>query len=729
MKEKNKSSFTRRQFIKASLAGAGLTLAVSLGPLGGRVMTLEEAEARGVFSPSAWVKVTPDNYVTVVVNKSEMGQGTYTALPMILAGEMNADWKRVRIEPAPAGNRYKDPAWGMQLTGGSTSVRHMYRPLREAGAAARQMLVKAASERWSIPEGECEPQNGMVRNRKTGQALTYGELAESASRLPVPKKPALKREAGFKYIGKPLKRIDIPGKVNGRAVYGIDAAPPAKDLLYVTVARPAAFGAKAVSFNEPAALKVPGVRKVVKIDRGIAVCADGMYSAWKGRDALAAKWGPGTEPDMDNASLEKSFIGHLDKKGLTAKSRGNVQAALGKAAKKVEAVYLLPYLSHANMEPQDCTAHVRKDGCDIWVPTQNQTATLALAEKITGLPASKINVHTTYLGTGLGRRSETDFVEEALQASKKTGRPVKVIYSREDDMRHDFFRPGNATRITGALDEKGHLAAWRHKIAVQSIFARAMPAMMKTGIDPAALDGVENTPYEIPNFLAEWVRVDNPVPVGFWRSVGNSHNAFTVESFMDEMAHAAGADPVEFRLALLKDEPRPRRLLELVADKAGWGKKTPKKGEALGIAHHFSFGTYVVQAAEISVDRKTGAIKVHRMVCAVDCGSDVNPEIIKMQMAGGAAMGLSAALREKVIFEKGGVKSSNFDNYSLLRMREAPQIEVFIVKSGKPLGGIGEPGVPPAAPAVANAVFKAAGVRIRRLPMDPKTVMDELKKA
>jgi isoquinoline 1-oxidoreductase beta subunit len=429
---------------------------------------------------------------------------------------------------------------------------------------------------------------------------------------------------------------------------------------------------------------------------------------------------------MDTASLEKDLIAGMNGRGVVAKNEGDAKLALGRATKKIEAAYLLPYLSHATMEPMNCTASVKPDRCDVWVPTQNQTGVLDMAVKITGLKREQVFVHTTYLGGGFGRRFETDVAEEALRLSKAAGRPVKLLWTREEDMQHDFYRPANYTRIEGGLDDKGQVIAWSHKIVCPSIFSRVFPDRVEKGIDPAAVEGVENMEYEIPNRYAEYVRMDLPVPVGFWRSVGSSHNGFTVESFVDELAHVAGKDPLEFRLGMLKDHPRARRVLETAAKKAGWGKPL-KRGQARGIAYHLSFGSYVAEVAEVSVDRKDGKIQVHRVVCAVDCGSVVNPLIVTTQMESGINMGLSAALKEKIEFAGGGVKTDNFSGYDLLRMGEAPDIEVHIVTSGDKLGGIGEPGVPPIAPAVANAVFAATGIRLRNLPMTPQSVMNAMK--
>jgi isoquinoline 1-oxidoreductase beta subunit len=602
----------------------------------------------------------------------------------------------------------------------------MYEPLRLAGAAAREMLLQAASGEWQVSIMECAVSFGTVRHIKSNRMLTYGQLADKAAKLAVPQKPVLKRESQFRYIGTAVPRLDMHDKVNGTARFGIDSFVP--DMLYAAIARPPAYLAELVSYDKEAAQSVAGVRAVVPIHSGVAVCADTIDAAWKGREALKPAWRNVRYPQLSTGSLEKEFISRLDSDGIMARSDGNVKTALDQAARKLDVTYVLPYLSHATMEPMNCTAHVRADGCEIWAPTQNQSGVLSLAVKLSGLKPEHIHVHTTYLGGGFGRRFETDFVEEALLLSLSTGKPVKLVWKREEDMQNDLYRPANCSRVQGALDAEGRVTAWSHKIVCPSIFARVFPGMVKKGIDPAAVEGLENMEYEIPNLAVEYVRMDTPVPVGFWRSVGSSHNAFTVESFVDELAHAAGKDPLEFRLSLLKNHPRPRRVLEVAAEKAGWGKP-PAKGQARGIAVHFSFGSYVAEVAEVSVNKNDGIIKVHKAVCAVDCGSVVNPAIVQAQMMSGMLMGMSAALKEKVEFANGGVKSQNFGDYELLRMSEAPEVEAHIVRSGEKLGGIGEPGLPPIAPAIANAVFAATGARIRRLPMKPETVLAALKQA
>jgi isoquinoline 1-oxidoreductase beta subunit len=729
-----KKGISRRKF----LAGAGLTLAVVATPVGFRFFAGRKTDTLSeVFRPSVWVKITPDDRVTVLMGKSEMGQGIHTALPMIVADELDADWKHVHIERAPVREEYDDPeAQQGHVTYGSTSVRHLYGPLRKAGAAGREMLLEAAAQEWGVPVSECETSQSQVLHKRSGRAFSYGELSEAAAQLPVPENPRLKDKSEFKLMGTAVPRLDIPAKVNGQAQFGIDVFVP--DMLYGVVARSPAYGGRLLSYDESAAMNVDGVRYVGEIERGIGVCADTLDAAWKGKEALNAKWDPGVRPDLSDELLESIFKESLDKEGASAHSDGDVEDALSQAHKRVQAEYFLPYLSHATMEPMTCTAHVQSDRCDVWLGTQGQTNTLQKTAQITGLDPEQIYIHTTYLGGGFGRRGWTEFVEEAVELSKATERPVKVIWKREEDIQCDSYRPGNSSRIVGGLDEQGRLIAWSHKIAAPSIIAELFRKIggdsllfrvigFFRSVDTPAVEGLENLQYEIPNMSVDYVEVETPIPVIFWRSVGNSHNAFTVESFIDEMAYVAQKDPVEFRLQHLNHNPRAQRAVELVAEKSGWGKPLDS-GRARGIASFYSFGSYVAQVAEVSVDETSGKIKVHRVVCAVDCGPTVNTDIIRAQMEGALTMGLSAALKEKVEFGDGGVQSANFFDYHLLRMSEAPdEIDVHIVDSDGEIGGIGEPGLPPIAPAVANAVFAATGARIRRLPMTPETVKTALR--
>ena len=697
----------------AGVLGAGVALLI-LGPrLGYHVLKKVKAQ-RGKrlegWNLNRWIRIDSSGAVTVFVNKSDMGQGVFTALPMILNEELDADWARISVAASPSGDGYADPVWGMQLTGGSTSVMHMFDPLRKAGAAAREMLVSAAAEIWRVDRSRCSARAGTVYDKETGATLSYGELARKAATLTPPERPSLKHPDRYTLIGTSPQRLDIPTKVHSTALFGIDVSIPGT--VYADVARPPAYGAEPVSYDKEAALKVEGVYGVVPIERGIAVTARSINAVWKGKKALSVKWSAGSDPGMSTGTLKSRYLEYLDRPGQRAKRVGEAETALSKAAKRVEAIYRLPFLAHVCMEPMNCTAHVRESGCDLWVPTQNQTGCIQAATRITGLSPEQVRVHTTYLGGGFGRRGEVDYAEEAIRISKETGMPVKLIWSREDDVKSDFFRPGNVCRIRGGLDGNGRLIAWSHKVVCGPVW---MAGVEKGAVDPNAIDGILHQ-YEVPNLEIVYVDPEVVIPTGFWRSVGNSQNAFTVESFMDELAHAAGRDPLEFRLELLEKVPAARRVLETAAEKAGWGKP-PGEGKALGLAYHYSFGSHVAHVAEVSVNPEKGEVRVHKVVSVVDCGPAVNPAIIRAQIRGGVVMGLSAALHEEVKFAEGGVETSNFDDYPILRMKEAPTVEVHILESEEPIGGIGEPGLPPIAPAVANGVFRAIGVRVRELPI------------
>lgn len=710
------SNIDRREF----LTRTGLTLAVAATPSGLKVMAMGETDTEsGLFQPTVWYHLSAENHLTVMVNKVEMGQGTHTALPMIVADELDVKWEQVSIEQAPTRKEYYDPPRFTRMgTGGSGGVRGMYEHLRKAGAAGREMLVQAAASEWSVPVSQCRTSEGQVHHQASDRSFSYGELVEKASQLPVPENPRLKDKSEFTIMRTPIQRLDLPSKVNGQARFGIDVSVPG--MLYGVIARPPAYGATMRSYDEQAAKAVAGVRHVVKVDHGIAVCAETLDAAWEGRESLNVQWSQGENPTLSTETVDRDLVSSLDKEGLSARDDGDSNAALEQAAKQVQAEYHLPYLSHAPMEPMNCTAHVQPDRCDIWVPTQMQSRSLDAAVEITGLKPDQIHVNATYLGCGLGRRARTDFVEEAVQISKAVGEPVKVIWSREEDIQYDLFRPGNSHRIKAALDDAGSVTAWSHKVVAAQFSVRP-----DSPIDTQATSGLTRLQYQIPNVSINWVRLENPIPVTFWRSVGSSHNGFTVESFMDELAHAAGRDPLEFRLQHLKENKRLHGVFELVADKAGWGK--PLVGaEGRGIAGYYSYRSYVAQVAEVSVDRRTGKVKVHRVVCAVDCGPHVNPDTIHAQMMGAIHMGLSAAFKEKVQFADGGVKSANFFDYQLLRMSESFPVEVHIMDSDEAQGGCGEPGLPPAAPAVANAVFAATGARLRHLPMTPDRVLEAL---
>lgn len=735
------TSLTRRAFLKGSLAAGGLTIAVSVTPFGFTILNASEKKD-AAFSPNVWLRVTPDNKVTIYIGQSEMGQGALTAQSMILADELEADWKQVRIKQGGALEGFKSPLFKMQISVASQSIRAFYEPLRKAGATGRAMLITAAAETWNVPESVCKAELGKVVNLENKQSLTYGRLCEKAAKLEVPQDPPLKNENEFRYIGKPMPRVDVPEKVKGKAVYGLDVhdgnVKGLKGMHYAVIARPPAYGAKPLSYDEKGAEGVKGVVKVMKMPQGIAVCATSTYAALEGKEALKVEWDKGSHPDMDTGYVEKAHLADLDKQGAKAVDIGDAQKALAEAAKKLEAVYYVPMVAHATMEPMNATAWVQSDRCDVWAPTQAQTVNQGVAARISGLPPEKVFIHTTFLGCGLGRRARPDFVADAVGISKGLGKPVKVMWTREDDIMHDHFRAPVACRIQAGIDGQGRLSAWSTKVSSISMNAKLNPGAIKDGVDWYNLWGLWDVPgsphwnnkiqYEIPNFYIEFIMTDLPQFTAPWRSVTNAQHAFVIESFMDELAKAAGKDPLEFRLQALKNNKRATRVLETVADMAGWGKPVPE-GWGRGIAQHACFGSWVAQVADISVDKSTGKIKVHKVFVAVDCGPVINPGPLVEQMESCVIMGLSTALKEEVQFARGGASSLNFEDYHILRMSEVPEIEVRMVKSTDKIGGIGEPGLPPTAPAVANALFNATGLRIRRIPLTPEIVKAGLKKA
>ncbi len=700
---------SRREFLEtAGAAGAGLVIAFHL-PDGQRFVAAPPA----TFAPNAWLRIGTDNRIMVVVDRSEMGQGVATALPMLLAEELDADWSKITIETAPADKAYVNPLFGFQGTGGSTSVRAAFTPLRKAGAAAREMLVAAAAQTWGVDKVDCRAERGAVVHTGSKRRATYGQLAAKAASLPVPQDPALKDPKDWKILGTPVKRLDTPAKVDGSAQFGIDVKQPG--MLVAVVARCPTFGGKVASFDAGRAKAVAGVKDVVQISSGVAVVADGYWNAKKGRDALDVKWDDGPNAQVTSASISQLFAEKAAQPGAQARHDGDPDAALTGAATKVDAAYELPFLAHATMEPMNCTAHVRADGVDIWAPTQFQGGAQGLGAKIGGVAPEKVNVHTTYLGGGFGRRFEMDFIQEALETSKATGAPVKIVWSREDDIQHDLYRPACLHQFHAGLDAAGQPVAWTQRIVAPSIFARVFPDTIKNGIDGEAVEGGVGMPYAIANVHVDYHMPDTGIPVGFWRSVNNSFNAFAVESFVDELAHAAKKDPYEFRRDLLGKAPRHLGVLNLAASKAGWGSALPA-GRARGLAVWKSFETYVAEVAEVSVG-SDGTPRVHRVVCAVDCGPVVNPSIVAAQMESAIVYGLTAALWGEITIDKGRVQQSNFNNYPMLHQADMPRVEVHIVPSSDAQGGAGEPGTPPIGPAVCNAIFALNGKRIRKLPI------------
>lgn len=710
---------TRRQFLKVSaVLGGGMAIGAYLPARAQRIpddIRSTDINMQKPFEPNAWIRITPDNVVTLIIDKSEMGQGVMTALPMLLAEELEVELDTVKTMPAPAAKEYKNPALGMQATGGSTSVASSWQPLRQAGAVARAMLVTAAATQWGVPIESCRAQAGRVVHGASGRQATYGELATRAAELPVPDNVAPKEARDYRLIGKPQRRLDTPSKVDGSAEFGIDVRVP--DMLIATIAQPPRFGDRLARYDAVKAKAVPGVRAVLTLDGALVAVARDYWSASKALKAANPQWRAGKNAKVSSASIDAQYKKAARREGVSAAKRGNAKRALAAGGRKLEAEYRLPFAAHATMEPMNCTAHVRPDGCDVWVPTQSQTGVQMTAAQITGLAPEKIQVHTTLLGCGFGRRFEQDFVAQAVKISKAVKKPIKLVWSREEDMTHDFYRPAVYNRLHAALDDRGRPVAWMHRIVSSSIMGRAMPQMVKGGLDPSSVEGAAELPYTIPNLSVDYVRQETGIPVGFWRSVGNSHTAFVVESFLDELAAAAKQDPVAFRRALLPATARERAVLDLAADKAGWGTPLPA-GRARGIAVHKSFGSYVAQVAEVSV--QDGKVRVHRVVCAADCGTVVDPNIVVQQMEGAIVYGLSATLYGPISIAHGGIEQRNFDTYPVLRINECPDIEVHLLPSDEAPAGVGEPGVPPIAPAVTNALFALTGRRIRQLPIDQK---------
>lgn len=732
----------RRDFLKdAGAAGAALIVgfhlpgfAYAASPNAGQD---QEQERKPVSPFNAWVRITPDNQVTLILGKSEMGQGAMTALPMILAEELYLDWNQVKVEQAPTNPDIYDHG-----TGGSGSVSGSWLPLRQAGAAAREMLVTAAAQHWSVNPNTCKAKDGGVLHGARKQFLTYGELADAASKLPVPdfNKVTLKNSNDFTIIGHDRKRIEAAAKVTGTAKFGIDSRPAG--LQYAVVARCPVFGGKVSKFDAAKAKQVAGVSDVFTIDPvgagafsagGVVVVADNSWSAMQGRKALDITWDEGPHAAESSDSLHKQFLDNASKPGKVVRNEGDANAALASAAKKVKATYELPFAAHACMEPMNCTVHIRTDSAEAWVPTQAPQWAQEIIAKVSGLPKEKVNVHTTLMGGGFGRRYQADFVMEAAQVAKATGKPVMVVWSREDDLQHDFYRPSSYHHMTGAIDAHGTVAAWKHfqtSTSIAAMWEKDGEEKPEAGEFAAA----SFIPYHTPNYRVEYTLARSGVPRAWWRSVENSSGGFVVESFVDELATAAGADPYAFRMKLIGEDrkipdftnpkegkplntARLKGVLQLAAEKAGWNTP-PSKGVGRGIAAYYSFESYTAAVAEVTVDG--GNLQVRRIVFAVDCGRPVNPAGVAAQIESASIYGMSAALKDAITIDKGRVQQSNFNDYDMPRMNETPKIEVHVVPSTEIPTGIGEPGLPVIAPAICNAVFAATGKRLRRLPIHPE---------
>ena len=711
--ESGKKGFSRRTFVKIGVvAGAGLTLGITY-----RMIRPGDPATDATFAPNAFLRIDTDGSIIVVVDRAEMGQGVSTALPQLVAEELDVAWEQVSFEFAPAHPAYG--IFGMQVTGGSTSVVQSWEPLREAGAKARWMLREAAAQQWGVPADQIRMHGGKAINTD-GAELTYGQLASAAASIGVPRSVTLKNSTDFEIIGTSVPRLDVPVKTTGEAVFGIDAGP--SDTRVAVVARSPVFGGRLSGFDPAPALAVEGVDEVVELESGIAVVANGYPAAKAGRDALLVEWNEGPDADLDDAEIFRRFAAAIEGDG----EAGDVEAADGE--EPIRASYRLPYLAHATMEPMNCTAWVRDGRCTLWVGTQFQNAPAIagggarqVAAKAAGVDADNTEVHTTFLGGGFGRRAERDFIIEAAELAGKVSGPVKVIWPREDDMQHDFYRPASYHEFAAVLDEEGKPAVWYHDIATQSILEHMVPGWVPGfaehfagSMDPTATEGASNQPYHVPDMNVTFSKVDLPVPVGFWRSVGHTHTGFVVESFIDELAHIAGQDPYEYRRDLLDAHPRHLAVLDAVARASGWGSPVPE-GRARGIAVVESFGSYVAEVAEVSIE--DGRPRVHKVWCAIDCGVVVNPAIVRAQMESGIAYGLTAALYGEINIERGRAVQGNFDTYQMLRMNEAPEVEVLLTPSGDDPGGVGEPGTPPIIPAVTNAIFVLTGERVRELPI------------
>ncbi len=696
---------SRRDFLKASaLASGGLMLGITLT---GCAKPAALGGAGG--QPVAWLRIGGDDRITVLVDRSEMGQGVYTAMTQLLAEELGIDPIRVAVEAAPVGAVYVNALLGAQITGGSTSVRDAWDKLRLAGAQARTMLVQAAAAHWGVEGSTLKVQDGAVL--RGNERLTFGQLAEAAAKLPVPKDVALKDPKDFSTVGKPQKRLDAPAKVDGSAVYGIDVKLPG--MLHAALRQTPTLGGSVAGLDATAAEAMPGVRRVMTVTNGVAVIADHYWQAKQALDAVKITWTPGPNATLDTVSMRSKLRAAAARPGKSVRNEGDVAAGLKGAAKTLRAVYELPLLAHATLEPQNCTADVRADGADIHVNTQTQTIAQATVAQVAGLKPEQVRIHTTLLGGGFGRRLEVDYIPAAVEASKAIGKPVKLIWSREEDTTHDAYRPPAYDEVAGGLDADGKLVAWQLHITSPSITARMFPAVVENAVDPFAVEAASNYPYDVPNIAVDYNREEIGIDVGYWRSVSHALNCFVAESFMDELAHAAGKDPYAFRAGLLSKQPRYQRVLDAAAEKAGWGKAPA--GHFQGIALMEGYGSYLAQVVEVSV--KGGALKIHRITCVVDCGRMVNPNIVDQQVEGSILFGLTAALWGEVTLKGGQVQERNFDRYRLLRLPESPRIEVVLLESTEAPGGMGEPATALIAPALTNAIFAATGKRLRSLPI------------
>jgi isoquinoline 1-oxidoreductase beta subunit len=719
---------SRRDFVVVlAVAGGGMLLGCRVDNRRASTDTPDVGE----LAPNAFIRVRPDGRVTLIMPQVEMGQGTYTSLPMLIAEEMDIGLDQVDLEHAPADDElYANPAMGFQATGGSTSVRGAWMPLRRSGATARAMLVAAAADTWKVEPESCRVEHGVVVHPVTGRRLAYGGLAAKAATLSAPRDVPLKDPRDFMLIGTPAKRLDAHEKVNGSAMFGIDVRLPGMTI--ATVAACPVFGGELTSVNDSRAKAIPGVRQIVRLDDAVAVVADHMWAAKQGLAALAIEWNEGPHAALSTADVVRQLEAASLHRGAVAREDGDVATAMSSAVTKLEAIYQVPFLAHATMEPMNCTVHVRPDACEVWVGTQVIGRARDEVARVTGLPAERVQVHNHLLGGGFGRRLEVDFIIQAAQIAKQVDGPVKVIWTREEDIQHDMYRPYYFDRIAAGLNRDGMPVAWSHRITGPSIVQRWAPKTLAAlrplgvrnilkavrGVDLDAVEGAAEPPYELPNIVVDYVRQEPPgIRTAFWRGVGPTHNVFVVESFIDELAAATRRDPVQYRRALLGHSPRARAVLDLAAARAGWSAPLPA-GHGRGVSLQYAFGSYVAQIAEVEVSPER-EVRVRRVVCAVDCGQVVNPDTVKAQLEGGILFGIGAALFNEITIKNGRVEQSNFSDYRALRINEAPAIEVYLVASHEYPGGVGEVGTSGAAPAVANAIFAATGKRARKLPLSP----------
>ncbi len=703
---------SRRGLLAAGLAG-GFVLAFRLPVQAANEPEQSPDTAANQFAPNAFIRVDYSGKTMLVMPQVEMGQGVYTAISMILAEELDADFSKVTFEHAPASDKlYGNPLFRIQVTGNSNSIRAFWEPLRRAGAAARAMLVQAAAQQWHVEPASCSASNSKVFHAPSGQTLAYGELIDAAVLLPVPQDPPLKNPKDFVLIGKPVKRLDTPGKTDGQVIYGIDVMLPG--MKFATLAACPVFGGKVGHVDDGGAKTVPGVRQVVVLDDLVAVVGDHMWAAKKGLSTLDIKWDEGPNAGVSSQGIWEDLRAASKKEGVVAKSRGDIAKGLSQG-EVYEAEYELPFLAHAAMEPLNCTVRLTPGACEIWTGTQVMTRVQAAAAKAAGVPIDKVTVHNHLLGGGFGRRLEADMVETAVRIARHVNTPIKVLWTREEDIQHDIYRPAYRDVVSASL-LNGKIVAWKYRVTGSSVMARWLPPAYRNGIDIDAVDSAVDLPYDIPNLHVEYVRAEPPVPTGFWRGVGPNNNVFAIESFIDELAHKAGMDPIAFRRGMLGNNPRLIAALDLVAEKSDWGKPLPPR-TGRGVCAQPSFASFIATVVEVEVD-EDGEVYLRRVTSAVDTGIAVNPDTIVAQLQGGLVFGLTAGLYGEVTIESGRVQQSNFNNYRMLRMDQVPNVDVHVIKSGEHPGGIGETGTTASLPALRNAIYAATGVALRRMPVD-----------